>query len=447
MNVRMALRALVLAGIFGCLSACTAPMKRTDTAAPESTVAATALPVKAAPAAGAIIVTPAVAADDASPWHRMRGRFGMPGCEYSADVLTQATRYARHPHAFTAAWKDAMPILLLVLDEIEKRGLPAEFALLPFVESNYVSVPANGNGPAGIWQLMPRTARERGIRIDRDYDGRLDLVASTQAALDLIERLERELGDWRLATMAFNAGEYRVKRALTATPGTALDANALSRLKVTTTTHEHLTRMLALAYLIDDPARFDASLPDPEVDDRLGIVAVDGPIDLRVAANLAGLPLEDMKRFNAAHLGERSAVGAPARLLLPRERIDTFAASMRTTPLAVHTRWRSMRIDREAPLEEIARKVEFDAGALAIANRVDRSALLPGGSMLLVPDVTVAARVEPDHVRKTHMVTAGDTLSAIARRYGVRISQLLNWNSLRVDGVLRPGARLRVGTP
>ncbi|MEO8012298.1 MAG: LysM peptidoglycan-binding domain-containing protein, partial [Dokdonella sp.] len=335
------------------------------------------------------------------------------------------------------------------LDDVERRGLPAEFALLPYVESNYAPVRGSENGPSGIWQLMPRTARDRGIRIERDYDGRLDLVESTRVALDLIERYDREFGDWRLATMAFNAGEFRIKRALTETPANALDAQALSRLKLSATTHQHLTRMLALACVVDDPARFGVTLPEPDADDALGIVAVDGPIDLRVAANFAGLSFEELQQLNAAHLGERSASVAPHRLVLPRAHLEPFSTSSQAAPLALRSRWRSMRVPSAVPLEDVAQQVRIDAQSLAVANGVERTARLPSGATLLVPEHALGGTHSAPvmQARTTHTVASGDTLSAIARRYGVRIGQLVKWNSLRLDGVLRPGSRLRIGVP
>jgi len=100
-----------------------------------------------------------------------------------------------------------MPFLLVVLEQIEQRKMPGEFAFLPYIESNYTALASSGDRSAGIWQLMPDTAREAGLRITREYDGRLDVYASTTAALDLLERYNEQFGDWRLADMAFNAGE------------------------------------------------------------------------------------------------------------------------------------------------------------------------------------------------------------------------------------------------
>ena len=142
-----------------------------------------------------------------SPWDRLRRRFVMPGCDFNPGVQHWARAYAQGNNQFSASLNAAMPFLLVVLDQIEQRDMPGEFAFLPYIESNYTPLASSGDRAAGIWQLMPDTAREAGLRITPDYDGRLDIAASTHAALDLLQHYQQEFGDWRLADMAFNAGQ------------------------------------------------------------------------------------------------------------------------------------------------------------------------------------------------------------------------------------------------
>ena len=392
-----------------------------------------------------------VATADPSPWVRLASRFEMPGCDYSAEVLRWAQHYTRSPQRFAASWKPALPFLLLVLDEIERRQLPGEFALLPYVESHYRPLASKGNLPAGMWQLMPITARERGLRIDRDYDGRLDAIDATRVALELIERYDREFGDWRLATMAFNAGEFRVKRQLAGRDGASLDAAALARLDLNAITHDHLERMLALACIIGDPARFKVELPLPERGDRLVTHPLDGDVDLRVAARIAGLPLDDLRRLNAAHRGLRTATGAPRRLLVPDDRLAAFVEASTAHPGLLQAHWRSTPAQRAVRISDLAADSPLDVRALAAANGVAVDATVAAGTELL----TVAAHGERDAAEPPpasmpaaqHVVQAGDTLSAIARRYRVRVSELLGWNALRAKATLRLGMRLRVSGP
>ena len=428
------------------LAACSMSPQRP---APVATPARIDAPAPPAPAP-APLPTP-VATPDPSPWVRLAARFEMPGCDYSAEVMRWAIHYTRSPQRFAASWKPALPFLLLVLDEIERRQLPGEFGLLPYVESRYRPLDSKGNLPAGMWQLMPVTARERGLRIDRDYDGRLDAIDATRVALELIERYDREFGDWRLATMAFNAGEFRVKRQLAGRNGASLDAAALARLDLSAITHDHLERMLALACIIADPMRFNVELPLPERGDRVIAHALDGSIDLRVAARIAGMPLEDLRRFNAAHRGARTANGSPPRLLLPEDHLAAFVEASTAHPRLLQAQWRSSPAKRTLRLAELATDSPLDAHALALANGIAPDATVAAGTELLLVaehgDHDPAAPVPASTPAAQHVVQAGDTLSAIARRYRVRVSELLGWNALRAKTTLRLGMRLRVSSP
>ena len=404
------------------------------------------------PAPAPVVPTPAPATSarpESTPWQRLRERFVLDACRYSAEVERWARHYTRSPHRFAESWEPAMPFLLLVVDEIERRGLPGEFAMLPYVESRYRPLPSRGNLPAGMWQLMPATARDHGLRIGTDYDGRLDAIDSTRVALDLIERYDREFGDWRLATMAFNAGEYRIKKALGPRATTALDDRARAQLGLSPTTYDHLARMLALACIVTDPDRFAIELPGPGEDDHLVVQAMDGPFDLRVAAGFAGVPLETFLQYNAAHRSVRSSAGTPGRLLLPVTRSTRFAEAMAKHPGALGQYWQTRKPKRPATLVELAETAGTPVEALARANGLDADARIGVDNEVLVPgqaaEMPVAEAVDDPEV--LHVVRAGDTLSTLARRYGVRLADLLGWNALKKNSMLRLGMRLRVRAP
>lgn len=392
--------------------------------------------------------TPAVPGSvqmQASPWQRLRSRFAMPGCDYDAAVLKQAQRYTKSKDRFSANWREAMPFLLLVIDEIERRDLPGEFALLPYVESHYRPAPARNRGPAGPWQLMPRTAIDQGLRISRDYDERLDLIASTRVALDLLERYDRQFADWRLASMAFNAGEFRVKGALGGRKGADLSAADMARLRLSPTTHQHLARLLALACIVSDPDRFDVSLPQPDASDDLAVVELPAVLDPRLAAALAGISLDELVRYNPA-AASRAANSAPLRrLLLPKPLVEPFNAALLTIPEDRRSHWTVRRVDRPVPLATLATDSFVPIELLAAANGLAPGAELRADQELLVPgrDSEPHATGEP----QVHVVRAGDTLSAIAKRYDLSLGELLEWNSLGRKSMLRIGMRLRIHAP
>jgi membrane-bound lytic murein transglycosylase D len=380
-----------------------------------------------------------------SPWQRLRERFAMSGCHHSPAVVQQAHRYARSPARLSAQWQEAMPLLLLVLDELEKRNIPGELALLPFVESHYRLVPGKGGGPAGMWQLMPRTARDHGLRVDPEFDERLDAVASTRVALDLMQRLYGRFGDWRLATMGFNAGEYRVKAALGRTHGTALSAAGLERLKLSPVTHQHLARVLALACLVAEPQRFGMQLPPVAESDFLELVTLPTPIDLILAAHLAGLSGAELSRYNSKPSVRSGLARSPHRLLLPKSRVMQFNSALDRIPEAQRGSWRNLRVQQPTTLSRLSAQLGVDESLLSAANTLGPGAELRSGQELLVP--ADSTKHVDDGDGNVHVIQRGDTLSEIARRYGVGLGALMRWNALDKQSTLRIGARLKIRAP
>lgn len=372
----------------------------------------------------------------------------MQGCDYRPEVQHWARVYTRGPRQFTANWKRAMPFLLLVVDELDRRHLPGEFAMLPYVESSYQPLPARGKRPAGMWQLDPDTAREAGLVVGTGYDGRLDALASTETALDLLEHYYREFSDWRLANMAFNSGEFRVKKLIGERDPRTLSADELSDIAFSKTTHEHLDRLLALACIVDDPHRFGVTLPEPHDEDRLQAVTLQAGMDLRLAARLAGVAFGDMRRWNAGHGRNRMASDAPRSLLMPSSRVERFQAGADAVPVALWGDWREERAARTSRIGSWASQLGVPVATLALANAIGEDSTVAPSTQLLLPgrepEPIVDAPKKREHGPRTHVVVAGDTLSHIARRYSIPLPLLKRLNP-QARGTLHLGDRLRVG--
>ena len=400
--------------------------------------------VESEPIAPELAAVPSI--QSLTPWQRLRQRFALPGCDYNDAVMAEARRYTRHPQRFSNNWRSAMPLLLLVLDRIERHDLPGEFALLPYVESHYRQLPAKGNGAAGMWQLMGRTAVDRGLRVSRSHDERLDALAATDVVIELIERYDREFGDWRAADLAFNAGEFRVKRALAGRQASDLSADELAHMKLSATTHQHLVRLIALACIIKEPQRFGVTLPDVDPAAELKEVALPVAIDLRLAAALAELPLTDLFRFNPTWIGQPSQSGPAIRLLLPTANVDRFNEALAYIPGSSLGAWHVQRMESPTSLAELATVLNADPSVLAIANRLERGSSLFPGQTLLLPGVQTSFKTG-ENIGETHTIKTGDTLSAIAHRYGVSLKNLLRWNTLTNKSILRTGSTLRIQAP
>ena len=391
----------------------------------------------------------------ASPWQRLRSRYAMPGCDYSPMVQRFANTMAASPRHLSAAFKQVMPFLLVVTDQIEKYDMPGEFAFLPWVESSYTMIPPSGNGVAGMWQLMPETARESGLRIDTEYDGRLDVYASSQTALVLLKQYKEEFGDWRLANMAFNAGENSVKQAIG--NRRAITPVEIARLRLNTTTYEHLTKLLALACIVSTPERFRVELPEPQPDDVPAVLDLPAPVDLRLAAQLANIELAQMQRWNPAYLKSRMPDHGPFHLLVPANRRAPIERALGMLPQYTWRDWRDMKLQQSQSLDMLSMAYDLDASALAAINHLPADASLPAGTRLLLPghggnDAVVAAEpiLGPTQISgaaETCTVHAGDTLWDIAKRYGLRIDDLLQWNRLPRNSTLRLGQRILLTAP
>jgi membrane-bound lytic murein transglycosylase D len=382
-------------------------------------------------------------AEQVSPWTTLRSSFAMTSCDYRPQVMRWARRYTASPHRFAASLDRALPFLLIVVDELERRGLPGEFAMLPYIESGYEPIPSRGDRPAGMWQLMPDTAREERLVINADYDGRLDILASTTAALGLIERYQKEFGDWRLADMAFNSGEYRVKNLLHGRDAHSLSAAELGRLSFNPITHDHLDRLLALSCVIADPQRFGVTLPEPTPGKRLKTITLQSGMDVRLAARLAGVEPAEMKRLNAVYRRNRMVAGMPYALLMPTGSVERFQAAAQAIPVALWNDWREQRAARTSGLASWAAEVGIPVAVLATANALGEGTTIGPTTRLLLPGREIDA-VDAPGSTETVVAKSGDTLSGIAHAHRLRIEQIKRLNPA-LSGTLHAGDRVRIG--
>ncbi|MBS0584439.1 MAG: LysM peptidoglycan-binding domain-containing protein [Proteobacteria bacterium] len=406
-------------------------------------------------------------ATPASPWPRLRARYALPGCDYSPTVRQFATQIASSPAHLSAAFKEAMPLLLLVTEQIEKYDMPGEFAFLPWVESSYNMIPARGDGVAGMWQLMPFTARESGLRVDGEYDGRLDVVASSRTALALIKQYKESFGDWRLANMAFNAGENSVRAALG--KRRSITPAEIAKLRLNQVNYEHLIKLLAVSCIVSAPERYRVELPEPDANDALSLLELPAPLDLHLAAQLAGIGDAELQRLNSAYLKARMPERGPFHLLVPAQRRAAIEQTLAMLPKHAWQNWREVRLQQPQNLDTLGLAYDVDAAALAQINHIGATGTtLPAGTRLTLPgrgsEVPAVAALAPpaatnaaaasksapstaSATEDTCTVRSGDTLWQIANRYGVRMEDLLHWNRLSRNTTLRLGQKLVLNAP
>ena len=397
------------------------------------------------------------AAGDRDSWAHIRDGLGFPP-SMNSRVAREIKWYRKHPKYLRRLTRRARPYLAYIVREVAQRGMPMEFALLPVVESAFRVRAYSPAGASGLWQFMPSTGRRYGLRQNWWYDGRRDVVASTRAALDYLTKLLEEFdGDPLLAVAAYNWGEGNVRRAISRNRARGKPTDVWS-LRLPRETRSHVSRLLAIAEIVEDPERHGVVL-EP-ISDRIQFegVPLEGQIDLGVAAALAGITLDELRRLNPGYKRGATDPGGPHRLQLPIHAIERFKTRLAKAPTATRVNWTRHDIARGDTLGAIARRYGTSVAALKDVNRL-ASDLIRAGRHLMVPvsvvtpefslrDGTMQAHLEPGAAESPagaiHHVRRGDSLWRIARRHGVGMKQLAAWNGLSMTTVLRPGQRLAV---
>lgn len=378
-------------------------------------------------------------------WQRLAQGFQLTEIHHPR-IEHEIARLRRSPVAFHALMARSEPFLFHILERIEAASLPAELALLPAVESGFRAHVYSPTGAAGLWQFMPATGSMLGLDQDWWYDRRRAISPATDAAIAYLSKLNRRFdGDWLHTLAAYNAGAGTVGRAIRRATRRE-EPTAFWSLDLPGETDRYVPRLLAMAAIVRDPDAHGVTLP--EIANRPYFIAVDtgGQIDLNIAAELAGIPVEDLLRINAGHKRWASRPNGPHRLLLPVDKVAGFTRSLAALPEDQRLRWRRHLIVRGDSLSRIARQYGVTVNAIRESNGLKDSRIRAGKDLLipLSESVTLASTASNQQARQRlrYRVRKGDSLYKIARRFQVSIADLKKWN--RVGRYIRPGENLTV---
>ncbi len=395
----------------------------------------------------------------ADVWDRIRNGLGFD----SVDQIRRRTRgeiewFQRNQEYLDRMADRARFYLPYIVRQVEKRGLPSELALLPVVESAFQPFAYSPAGAAGIWQFMPGTGRVFGLKQNWWYDGRRDIVESTDAALNYLERLSAHFdGDWLLAIAAYNWGEGNVQRAIRRNRRAGKSTDFWS-IRLPRETRGYVPRLLALATIVSDPQRYGLNLATIEDDPYFAVVNVDSQIDLAHAAELAGISLEEIYLLNPGFNRWATDPDGPHRLLLPQEQVQKFKQGLAEMPPEQRVAYRRHQIRSGESLIVIAKRYRTSVRTIQTINGINGSRIRAGES-LMVPvasrafedyklshdirrALARANRIPSDGIKVTYRVRNGDSLWIIARRHNVRVRDLTRWNGLSTRSVIRPGQKL-----
>jgi membrane-bound lytic murein transglycosylase D len=384
-------------------------------------------------------------------WDRIVAGYALAPLD-SANVGIFERWFANNPEYMSRMMDRAQLYLYYIVEEVEKRGMPMEIALLPAIESAYKPHAYSRARAVGLWQFIPSTGRLYGLKMNWWYDGRRDVIASTQAALDYLQKLHDDFGDWHLAIAAYNCGEGNVQKAIRRNQRLGKPTDFV-HLRLPRETRSYVPQLMAMANIISDPAKYGlqiASIPNQEY---FAQVEIDSPVDLGVAAKLLDMPAEDLYFINPGYRQWLTQGDGPHTILVPADKKDTLLQGL--SELEDHERviMAEHTVRKGEPIRNIARRYGVTVDAIVSENNL-KSTLLAAGQTLVIPisqarlayapPEVVASVSSSKKVRVTHRVRRGETLFSIAKRYGVAVRQLRQWNSLGVSSVLRAGQRLHI---
>jgi membrane-bound lytic murein transglycosylase D len=393
-------------------------------------------------------------------WSRVRQGYGLPSLDTNL-VAEHERWYTSHPDYVQRMTERSSRYLYHVVDEIERRKMPTELALLPFIESAFNPQALSSARASGIWQFMPSTGKDFELKQNLFRDDRRDVLASTRAALDYLQRLHRQFGDWHLALAAYNWGEGNVQRAITRNTRMGLPTDYLS-LNMPPETRNYVPKLHAIKNVIWHPEAYGLTLTPIENHPYFVSVPLQRDMDAALASRLAGLPLEEFKALNPSlNKPVILAAGTP-QVLLPYDNANLFVHNLSSHkgPLASWTAWVVPRTMRPG---DAARQVGMSESSLRDVNHIPPKMLVKAGSTLLVPrsvkreqDVSEAladnammslAPDLPPMRRTSFKMTKRDTLTSIARRYRVSPQQVAQWNRTSTSATFQRGQTVVVYVP
>jgi membrane-bound lytic murein transglycosylase D len=321
----------------------------------------------------------ALALEPRDAWSRLRDTFDWQEAKSDERVQQWIEHYRANPENIAEITERARPWLAWITEQIEQRDLPGEIALVPFIESSFDPTARSHRGAAGLWQFMPGTADALGLGRNGAYDGRLDVVSSTEAALDYIEQQADDWydGDVELSLAAYNAGAGTVNRARSTAAAQQRPDDYWSLDQLPAETLNYLPKLRAIASIIENPERYDVSLPEIEDTPAFAKVPLTRPLDLGEVANMAGVSREELVELNPGLINGSAHPNHTEVLLVPADREEELVASLESSESATG-----------------------DATA--------------GGE---------------------YVVQGGDSLSAIASQHGVTVAELRNLNGLAGDTI------------
>jgi membrane-bound lytic murein transglycosylase D len=391
--------------------------------------------------------------------NRIRPKFSLPGAVDPA-IDRELAWFASHADYIDRVFGRANPYLFHIVEELERREMPLDLALLPIVESAFDPFAYSHGRASGLWQIIPGTGRRLGLKQNWWFDGRRDIPESTRAALDYLALLHEQFdGDWLLAVAGYNAGEGNVARAIrkAESAGRPIDFWSIRR-DLPAETRAYVPRLLAIRDLVASPSTHDIELPPIPNEPHFEAVPTESQIDMALAAELAGVDIDTLYALNPGINRWATDPEGPHRLIVPVGQAGRFAAMLSGLAPEERLRWTRHEIQPGETLGQLAERYQTTSAALRETNSISGS-MIRAGQHLMIPRASEAmdsysqsldARVDrqlntqrPGN-RQAHTVKPGESFWVISQRYGVGVRELAGWNAMAPGDVLSVGRKLVV---
>jgi membrane-bound lytic murein transglycosylase D len=384
-------------------------------------------------------------------WARIRKGYGMPTLD-NPYVTKWEEWYSSRPDYVARMVDRSRRYLYYIVVEVEQRGMPLEIALLPMVESAYNPIALSTARAAGIWQFMPGTGKDYGMKQSFWFDTRRDVLAATDGALAYLQKLYGQFNDWQLALAAYNWGEGNVARAIEKNQRAGKPTDYAS-LAMPDETRNYLPKLQAIKNIVSDPARYNLELADIPDAPYFAVVKTTRQMDIKRAAELAELSVEEFQYLNPHHNRPVIAGADEYAILLPIDKAEVFAAKLDLTDQPLVS-WQTYHVRPGETLPQVAAKFGMPVEALRAVNGIGAKARVPVGHTLLVPSQRPTPESEasltsavfttvPQGRTFYYKVNRGDTLEGIAARFAVTAADLRRWNDLGHRSLVA-GQQLRI---
>jgi Soluble lytic murein transglycosylase and related regulatory proteins (some contain LysM/invasin domains) len=355
-----------------------------------------------------------------NPWHYMLTQINV-NVPNNSRVIAERERLLRNPQGFENIALRSEPYVYYIINQLRKNKLPVELALIPLIESAYDPLATSPAQAAGLWQFVPITAKEYGLKRSNSFDGRRDLIASTGSAISLLQNLNNRFnGDWLLTLAAYNAGEGRIQRAIDKNKAKGLSTDYWS-LDLPNETMHYVPKILAIIDIVKNNKRYGIKLPDCNYENSLVRIDMSQNVSLAKIAQYTGLSLNDLMTYNAGYV--QQTVNGPFHLLVPYSHADKLFKKLKTENLAVN---QVTEILEDVPHNNMPFEIKSTSIQYNTVNTKDTNSIFMNSNKQI-----------------TYQVKAGDNLYSIARNYRVKITDLLQWNNLK-NGRVKEGDVLTI---